>query len=244
MKELTDFEVYKLLDTFNLLEATCLIVGVSPNDVRDSANSTNDFDIHERYYLNGHQNSANNHFPLVLNALIRGVEFKKIEALKICFYNININENNEIIDPLKTCIEKPVLVEWLKNKGVYPDALFPLEPDNEILNMDHPFYSQKLALIVETWQQLKYAELNNQTVKNYVETLIRENHFKYGFKEMGETSISTLAEIVNFDKGGRRITGNLMEAYDTNQKKQERLEKKQENIKEFKEEEGAFDLPF
>ena len=242
MKELTDFEVYKLLDTFNLLEATCLIVGVSPNEVRDSANSTNDFDIHERYYLNSHQNSAYKHFPLVLNALIRGVEFKKIEASKICFYKID--EANEIIDPLKTCIEKPVLVEWLKNKGVYPDALFPLEPDNEILNKTHPFYSQKLALIVETWQQLKYAELNNQTVKNYVETLIRDNYLKYGFKEMGENSISTLAEIVNFDKGGRRITGNLMEAYDTSEKKQASLEKKQENIKEFKDEEGAFDLPF
>lgn len=242
MKELTDFEVYKLLDTFNLLEATCLIVGVSPNEVRDSANNTNDFDLHERYYLNSNQNSAYKHFPLVLNALIRGIEFKKIEASKVCFYKID--DDNKIIDPLNTCIEKPILVEWLKNKGVYPDALFPLEPDNEILNMDHPFYSQKLALIVETWQQLKYAELNNQTVKNYVETLIRNNYPKYGFKEMGETSISNLAEIVNFDKGGRRITGNLMEACDTELKKQARLEKKQENIKEFKEEEDAFDLPF
>lgn len=90
---------------------------------------------------------------------------------------------------------------WL-GLGGYPDALFPLEPDNEILNRIHPFYSPKLALIVETWQQLKYAELNNQTVKKYIEDWIRDNAIKYEFNNMGETSISNLTEIVNFEKGG------------------------------------------
>lgn len=243
MKELTDFEVNKLLDTLNLLEATCLIVGVSPDEIRDVSDNQNEYELHNRYYLNNYQNSSSKHFPLVLNSLIRGIEFKKIESSKVVYYPL-IDRQDQIIDPKQTCIEKLVLIDWLKKKGVYPDALFPLEPDNEILNRTHPFYSPKLALIVEAWQQLKYAELNNQTVKKYIEDWIRDNAIKYEFNNMGETSISNLAEIVNFEKGGMRVTGSLMDKFDTIEKKNERLQKKQESYKEFTPKEDLGDLPF
>lgn len=227
LKGLTDFEVYKLLDSLNLIEAACLIVGASPSEIRDSADNMNDFDWHNRFYLNT-QSDARKHFPLVLNALIRSIELKKINASKAIYYVINDHET-DMLDPQNSYIEKPVLIDWLKQRGVYPEALFPLEPDNEILNGEHPFYSNKLALIVEAWQQLKYAELSNQTVKNYLESWIKENSPKYGFDSMGDTAISNLAEIVNFEKGGKRITGILVNAFDLSAKQYIGLSKKQPN---------------
>ncbi len=239
MKNLTDFEVYKLLDSLTLLDASCLIVGASPNEIRDSADNTNDFDALDRFFLNN-QTKAAEHFPLVLKALIRSIELDKIQSSRLSFYNsnagygYNANENRtQIINPLTTYIEKPELIEWLKQRGVYPDALFPMEPDNEILNQDHPFYSNKLAMIVDAWQQLKYAELDNQTVKNYLELWIKENSPKYGFENMGDNAISVLAEIVNFEKGGKRVKGSLMEAFDSPEKQHARMSKKRSNEQEF-----------
>lgn len=254
MKNLTDFEVYKLLDSLTLLDASCLIVGASPNEIRDSADNTNDFDALDRFFLNN-QTKAAEHFPLVLKALIRSIELDKIQSSRLSFYNsnagygYNANENRtQIINPLTTYIEKPELIEWLKQRGVYPDALFPMEPDNEILNQDHPFYSNKLAMIVDAWQQLKYAELDNQTVKNYLESWIKEHSPKYGFENMGETAISNLAEIVNFEKGGRRIKGSLVDAFDNLEKQHMRLIKKQPNKQENKDDSNGQiiegDLPF
>ncbi|MEC6035995.1 hypothetical protein ACG9ZK_11340 [Acinetobacter sp. ULE_I046] len=251
MKNLTDFEVYKLLDSMNLLESACLIVGASPNEIRDAADSTNDFDVHDRFYINNGTNTAR-HFPLVLNSLLRSIELDKIETSRISYYsNVGSYGNNseiKIINPVMTYIEKPILVEWLKQRGVYPEALFPLEPDNEILNEEHPFYSNKLAMIVDAWQQLKYAELDNQTVKNYLESWIKEHSPKYGFENMGETAISNLAEIVNFEKGGRRIKGSLVDAFDNLEKQHMRLIKKQSNKQENKDDSNGQiiegDLPF
>lgn len=232
MKNLTDFDVYKLLDSLNLLEASCLIVGASPNEIRDAADSTNEYDFHERFYLNNGTDTAK-HFPLVLNSLLRSIELNKIETSKITYYPTQVSSYSindiQIIDPKRTYIEKEVLIVWLKQRGVYPDALFPLEPDNEILNQEHPFYSNKLAMIVEAWQQLKFAELDNQTVKNYLESWIKSNSPKYGFENMGDNAVSALAEIVNFEKGGKRVTGSLINAFDTLEKQHIRMTKKQPN---------------
>lgn len=255
LKNLTDLEVYKLLDSLNLLEASCLIVGASPNEIRDAADSTNEFDFHERFYLNNGTDAAN-HFPLVLSSLLRSIELNKIEASKITYYPTQANNysidntvsNMQIVDPKRTYIEKEILIGWLKQRGVYPIALFPLEPDNEILNEVHPFYSNKLALIVEAWQQLKYAELDNQTVKNYLELWIKENSPKFGFDAMGDTTISSLAEIVNFEKGGRRVSGSLMDAFDSQDRQRAILSKKQtdkhKNKADIKKEINESDLLF
>lgn len=245
MKCLTDFEVFKLLDSLNLLEASCLIVGASPVEIRDAADSMNDYDWHNRFYLNN--GTTARHFPLVLNELLRGVEFEEIQTSKKSYYLVNGSET-DMIDPQHTIIKKTVIVEWLKQRGVYPEALFPLEPDNEILNEEHPFYSNKLALIVDAWQQLKYAELDNQTVKNYLESWIKENSPKYGFEAMGETAISNLAEIVNFEKGGRRVSGSLVDAFDSPEKQHVKMIKKQSNKYKNKanvdEKINESDLPF
>lgn len=256
MKNLTDFEVYKLLDSLNLLEASCLIIGASPNEIRDAADdSNNEYDFHERFYLNSGTDTAK-YFPLVLNSLLRSIELNKIEASKITYYSTRVNSYStdntvndmKIVDPKRTYIEKEILIGWLKQRGVYPEALFPLEPDNEILNESHPFYSGKLALIVEAWQQLKYAELDNQTVKNYLESWIKENSPKFGFDTMGDTTISSLAEIVNFEKGGRRVSGSLIDAFDSQEKQYTRLIKKQTNKHKNKadicNEISESDLPF
>lgn len=215
MLGISDEEVFKLMDVFSIVDSACLIAGVSPNQAY--------FDEQYCEWAINTQacdpDNARHIFSITLNTLKNSVKTNKINAV-ITLLNTNTPRltkesmsNNWLltndIDLGNTTIERDDLVNWLKQKNVFPPIFFPQGRISDISNTEHKFYCPKLHLIVDAWESLFTADIQSTTIKKHLEHYMSANKTKYrGLAETKESSISNLAEIANFDKGGSTIVGN------------------------------------
>lgn len=257
-KGLTEEEVYKLMDDYSLIDASCLIAGVSPSQAFAD-------DQYDTWYLRANStdpDNANEAFQIALKSLSNSIKQNKLNAFVVILVNNtylttqNLNEKNWLLirelDPEKTTINKKDLVEWLKNRGVFPSIFFPEGKILDISNTEHKFYCPKLHLIIDAWESLFTADIQSTTIKKHLEHYMSANKTKYrGLAETKESSISNLAEIANFDKGGSTIVGNPLHHFGIENKHQDsEIEKQSINPKiyaNFTDDKDAIydsDLPF
>lgn len=215
MKGISNDEVFKLMDAFSVVDASCLIAGVSPNQAYYEDN-WGEWGI--RRNSNDPEN-AGDVFSIALNALINSIKTNKLNAV-IVLENYNTKHLTKAsmskdwllthdIDAKRTTIDRNDLISWLKQKKVFPDVFFPQGRISDISNTEHKFYCPKLHLIVDAWESLFTADIQSTTIKKHLEQYMCENKTKYrGLADTKESSISSLAEIANFDKGGSTIVGN------------------------------------
>ena len=215
MKGISDEDVFKLMDVFSIIDAACLIAGVSPNQAYYEDN-WGEWAI--RGNINDPEN-AGHVFSIASNALTNSIKANKLNAV-IVLENHNtkyltkssMSENwllTHDIDVRKTTIDRDDLITWLKQKKVFPNVFFPQGRISDISNTEHKFYCPKLHLIIDAWESLFTADIQSTTIKKYLEQYMYDNKAKYrGLADTKESSISNLAEIANFDKGGSTIVGN------------------------------------
>ncbi len=234
MKGISDEDVFKLMDVFSIVDAACLIAGVSPNQAYYEDNWG-------EWGIRGSSNdpeNASHVFSITLNALTNSIKADKLNAVIVLEHHntkyltqSSMSKNwllTHDIDVKKTTIDRVDLVTWLKQKKVFPDVFFPQGRISDISNTEHKFYCPKLHMLIDAWEALFTADIQSTTIKKYIEEYMNANKSKYrGLADTKESSISSLAEIANFDKGGSTIVGNPLHHFGIEERAEIREVKKQ-----------------
>ena len=214
MQGITDEDIFKLMDTFSIVDAACLIAGVSPNQAYYDDN-WGEWGLRTD---NKDPDNASHVFSIASNAIKNSIRANKLKATIVVenhntafLTNIDMSKSwllTHAIDVKKTTIDRDDLIHWLKHKDVYPPVFFPQGRISDISNNEHKFYSPKLHAVVDAWESLFTADIQSTTVKKYLADWIKANKDKYGLDITSDQKFNELAEIVNFDKGGSTIVGN------------------------------------
>ncbi|HMY00780.1 MAG TPA: hypothetical protein PKC44_13490 [Agitococcus sp.] len=224
-----EFDYYRLLDDFSILEAAALIADASPNEV-------NYYDVEERYYL--YDTEKDKIFSICVVALKRAIEKEKLPATIITnstqprFYQgsshkewIPIGD----IDPAKTTIEREDLKTWLKQRGFNQGFFFPENYKNDIpyLNPENPHYPKKLAALIAAWeaadQKAEHDTKVNKNPNSFVKQWLIDNADRFNLRDKNqkEAFFEELAKICNWnDVGGRNNQTPPLVSDDENNKKE------------------------
>lgn len=224
-----EFDYYRLLDDFSIIEVAALIADASPNEV-------NYYDGEEYYYLC--DTEKNKIFSICVIALKRAIEKEKLPATIITnstqprFYQgsshkewIPIGD----IDPAKTTIEREDLKYWLKQRGFNQGFFFPENYKNDIpyLNPDNVHYPKKLAALVAAWEAANQAAEHDTKVNKNPNSFVKQwlidnaDRFNLRDKNQKEAFFEELAKICNWnDVGGRNNQTPPLVSDDENNKKE------------------------
>lgn len=219
-KGISNDDLFKLMDRLSINEASALIAGASPSDVR-----CNDYD--GAYYINiqgFHPYNVSEVFDTLLKVLSRNIIAGELKA------QIVVNTNNQTlylddlkkdwlvcgeIDTRETTIARNDLKQWLDDRGVYPPIFFPNGRKDDYMNPEHECYSPDLALCVRAWEVAQTAHYDNETIKQFMAKWIKENASNYGWinaqnpkEPIGENKAQELASVANWDIKGRVIKSN------------------------------------
>ncbi len=213
MKGISSDDVFKLMDTFTVIEASCLIAGISPNQAY-----CDDYQGWVVSLNNKDPDNAQEVFSIAISAISNSIKANKLKAIVI------IQNNNtkyltkadmskdwlltHDIDIQRTTIDRDDLTHWLKQKNIFPPIFFPQGRVSDISNTEHKFYSSKLHIIVDAWESLFTADIQSTTIKKYLADWIKSNKDKYKLDISSDQKFNEMAEIANFDKGGSTIVGN------------------------------------
>lgn len=211
-KGISTADMFKLLDILSIEDASAMIAGVSPDCVQKNWSGDEEYT-----YLNisaDHPKNANEVFSVCMSSLKNAIRLGKLKAdivvdkgvVEVTKQNIQSDwlAKNEI-DTKKTTIERADLKEWLEKRDVYPSTLFPTNPKTSYMNKEHPNYSPELAACVASWTEAQTANMQGQTIKQYLEQWLRDNAHLYGVTTAKDAKKFTeLASIPNWDKTGGR----------------------------------------
>lgn len=205
-------DMFKLLDILSIEDASAMIAGVSPDCVQKNWNGDEEY-----VYLNINSNdpqNANEVFSVCMSTLKSAIRLGKLKA-DICILkgSVQVTKQNlqsdwlaeYEIDTRRTTVDREDLKEWLEHRDVYPSTLFPINPKTSYMNKEHPNYSPELASCVAAWTEAQTANMQGQTIKQYLEQWLRDNAHLYGVTTAKDANKFTeLASIPNWDKTGGR----------------------------------------
>lgn len=249
-------DLYKLMDSLSIEDSCALIAGVSPNKVIYEY-----YDNEETAVIRTSSNdpdNANEVFFIALKALTHAIKTEKLKAfIEVKDYPKNLVKSDlnknwlfiSEIDTCKTMIERDDLKEWLDKRGVYPPLLFPMGKKDDYMNVDHPNYSPKLALCVRAWEVAQTANLQGQTIKQFIVDWMQEHAKEFGVSNTGDKIFDTLATIPNWNTTGGRAKNKPTppNATEGGRKEKDKVvsEKLLINLPEdIPKNEGDIDLPF
>ena len=215
----SDTDLLKLMDILTLHEASALIAGCSPNQVRGN------WDNNEIYYYL-HTNiddpaNAQDVFSISLKAMIQAIKAGILKA------NIVVSVSNggyqtvtkaslqsdwiatHGIDEAETTVAREDLKDWLEKRGVFPTMLFPNGKKDDYMNPQHDNYSPKLAVCVRAWEVAQNGIPHGKTTKQFIIDWITEHGKEYGLEVTGKSNIEHLATIPNWDITGGKVRTNL-----------------------------------
>lgn len=127
MQGLVQEDLFKLMDDFSINDASCLIAGVSPHK----------YYFNEQYeewgfreLLNSDPDNIHEAVELVKKSLCNAIKKGKLKAtIVVDNYNTKLLTKSDMqadwfltheLDVTRTTIEKTDLIEWLRDRGVYP----------------------------------------------------------------------------------------------------------------------------
>ncbi|KND22186.1 MULTISPECIES: hypothetical protein [Pseudomonadota] len=212
---ISDIDTYKLMQYLNVVQATALIVGISPHEIeRINGGYSHVYDNHQ---LTG---KITNIINSICYAIWQGdLKAKTAYDTPIDYDNYG-NPSTVYQDELtgqwyslddinkeRTLINRDDLKTWLNSYEVTPPLLFIENERNNIeyLNADNEKYAPKLALCVRAWQASQIVP-KGYAVGKWIEDYIRDHASDYGISTT-DTMVKSLAPIANWGKeGGNKKT--------------------------------------
>lgn len=230
MQSLSKEDIYKLMDDFSINDAACLISGVSPHK----------YYYNEQYEEWGfreltNQDPENVHeaVQIAKKSLCNAIKRGKLRATVVISNNntkylTKVDMSNDWfltheLDETRTTIDKVDLMNWLRERGVFPTIFFPQGKIADISNKSHPLYSPKLHAVVSAWESLFTADIQGTTTKKYLAEWLSKNSENFALNITSASKFDDLAEIANFDKKGMTITGNPLHHFGGDAYKQTEL---------------------
>lgn len=207
-------QLFGLMDSFSIIEASALIAGKAPDDVIPEYDC-NGNQISEPYILANATDDQKTVFNMALNGIVSSIESGRLKALikttaLTQLYKTDIESDwnaKYILSKNETRINREELVRWLDSRNCYPDFFFKNKNKPLYLIQDkNPQYSPKLCAIIYAWEATKEAEQNNHlggvSVKKFASSWLGKHAPEYGVE--GVTNYDDMASIVNWNtKGGR-----------------------------------------
>jgi len=148
-------EYWKLADQLSAHDASCLIIGIDPEETRQYFEWTQDFDLARHQFK-----SSPSGYIATRQALLAGLRSNTIDGN----YHLDSDMNgNEWTDISQCYVVVDSLKDWLSKKGFDSGFFFPdATVDIDYLNKNHPHYSNKLAAAINAWQAVS----NNSAYQN------------------------------------------------------------------------------
>lgn len=209
-------QLFSLMDSFSIMEASALIAGKSPDSIVPEYDM-NGNPCSEPCILDNASDYEKTVFRMAVNSITHAIEIGQLKALiktraTTQLYKTDLAKDWEVkyfLSPNETRIERNELMKWLSSRNCYPDFFFNnsntpmyLIPEN------NPQYSPKLCAIVHAWEATKEAEENNQlggaSVKQYASNWLDKNAPKYGVE--GVSNYDDMAAIINWNTKGGRVS--------------------------------------
>jgi hypothetical protein len=105
----------------------------------------------------------------------------------------------------KTTINRDVLIEWLRSRGLKTGFFFPdATNDCDYLNPGDPRYAHKLAAAVQAWQAV--SNTDGKSPKQSLIKWLREHAVEFGLSDddgkPNETAIEEIAKVANWKPQG------------------------------------------
>ena len=209
-KGISTEDMFKLLDVLSIEDASAIIAGVSPDTV-----TTQYYNDGEYLTVSTGSNDPDNAkevFSVCISTLKNAIRLGRLKAdivvmkgsTQVTKQNLQsdwLAEND--IDTKRTTIERADLKEWLEQRDVYPNTLFPINPKTSYMNKEHPNYSPELAACVAAWLEAQTANMQGKTSKQYLEQWLRNNAHEYGVTNAKQSKkFAELASIPNWDTTG------------------------------------------
>ena len=170
-------QLFSLMSSFSIIEASALIAGHPPSDIRENTDWNNNPD--GTFYLASADEHEKTVFDFALSSIIHDVELGELNAIIKTSFAIQLFKNDTqedwkakaALDIYQTRIKRDDLINWLGSRHCYPDFFFNNDNNPEHLKRDS-YYAPKLAALIEAWKETKQAHLENRlegTVKQYTE---------------------------------------------------------------------------
>lgn len=228
MQGLVEEDLFKLMDDFSINDASCLIAGISPHKYyfEDQYGEWGFREIN-----NSDPDNIREAVELVKKSLCNAIKKGKLKATVVVDnYNTKFLTKIDMqadwfltheLDVTRTTIEKVDLIEWLKNRAVYPKIFFPQGKIVDISNQVHPLYSAKLHAVVSAWKSLFTADIQSTTTKRYLTDWLTNHSEKFSLGIKSSTKFEEMAEIANFDKRGVTVVGDPLHHFGGDEYKNE-----------------------
>ena len=215
------------MDSFSIVEAAALIAGHPPSSYKYNEGYNGEF----IWYLDGTAEEQEV-FDMAKSSIKRAVESDKLPARVIGnpsrTWAYKDEEDWKLMADLnefETSIDREDLINWLKDRGCYPDFFFPENEVMDFMNPDHEHYSPKLAATVAAWEAANQAKQNRpaegknidgKTVKAWAIEWLQENAARYRVLNDKETitAFDQMAGIMNWETTGGR-SKKVVEVKDT-----------------------------
>jgi hypothetical protein len=110
----------------------------------------------------------------------------------------------------RTLVRRDDLIDWLRERGIFPAFFFPSQPQGGVKDKEHPRYAEKLACAVAAWDAIE-TPAPNKSVKQTIAAWVRANASEFGLvDEEGrpvETAVEEISKVANWrTKGGANPT--------------------------------------
>ncbi|MEC7118810.1 MAG: hypothetical protein VXW65_02770 [Pseudomonadota bacterium] len=227
-KCLDQSQIFALMDSFSIIEAAALIAGHPPSSYKYNEGYG---DHPSFWYLDG-SNDEQTVFEIARDALERAVTSGILPATIIgdpqntrAYKNMQAWELIAELNLSKTSIQRKDLINWLKDRGCYPDFFFPENEVMDFMNPNHEHYSPKLAATVAAWEAANQIKQNSpaegrtiegKTVKAWATNWLQKHAKGYGVSNGDDTktAFEQMAGIMNWDTTGGRAA-KVVEVKDT-----------------------------
>ncbi len=214
-KCLDQSQLFALMDDFSIIEVSAIMAGHSPR------NYTFDHEYGD-FCLRNASLEETSTFDVVRGAIERSIMNGLLPATVIgkperpwAYQHEKDWQLIAEIDPSKTFIQREDLINWLKDRGCYPDFFFPANKVMDFMDSNHPHYSPKLAATVAAWEAASKTKMEDpsetkniegKTVKTWATHWLQIHAQKYHVSNdtATTTAFSEMAGIMNWNTTGGR----------------------------------------
>lgn len=195
-------QYWKLSDQLSVHDASCLIIGVDPEETRDVFEWAQDHDLTRHEFKR-----CPSGYIATRNALLAGLRSKLIEG----YFHYDEMNGNEWTDISACYVIVNSLKEWLMKKGFNSGFFFQNEGNAvEYLDKNHPHYAPKLAASISAWQAVSTDTTyknNGKTAKQNLINWLTSHAAEFNLiKEDGEININAIENqvsiVANWDTSG------------------------------------------
>lgn len=192
---------WRLADTLTIVQATLLTIGIEPQGTDDNIEFWNDGDKPP-------------HYRAVRDSLVSALQSKALDG-DVQFNNPDYNAFGfpgkayvcDQIDFKRSTVSVTSLIDWLDARGLKPAALTkPKDEPRGFRDPAHPRYSNKLAAVVEAWEQFDSNSGEVGTPKQRLMKWLRLNASRFGLTDddgkPSENVIEELAKVANWATSG------------------------------------------